>query len=58
MNTNLLVYLCALTEISKTAPQIASSIVKDIENQRKRIKLIASENYCSMAVQLAKETQK
>jgi len=53
INTNLLAYLCALTEISKTAPQIASSIVKEIENQRKRVKLIASENYCSMAVQLA-----
>jgi len=53
IDTNLLAYLCNLTEISKVAPEIASSIVKELENQRKRVKLIASENYCSMAVQLA-----
>jgi len=53
INTNFLAYLCGLAEISKTAPEIASSIVKELENQRKRVKLIASENYCSMAVQLA-----
>ncbi|MCL2808590.1 MAG: glycine hydroxymethyltransferase [Treponema sp.] len=53
IDTNFLAYLCALTEISKVTPQIAGSIVKELENQRKRVKLIASENYCSMAVQLA-----
>ncbi|MDR0322239.1 MAG: glycine hydroxymethyltransferase [Treponema sp.] len=53
IDTSLLAYLCNLTEISKVTPEIASSIVKELENQRKRIKLIASENYCSMAVQLA-----
>jgi glycine hydroxymethyltransferase len=53
INTNLLAYLCNLTEISKVTPEIASSIVNELENQRKRVKLIASENYCSMAVQLA-----
>jgi glycine hydroxymethyltransferase len=53
LNTAYLAYLCNLTETAKTAPEIAASIVKELENQRKRIKLIASENYCSMAVQLA-----
>jgi len=53
INTSLLAYLCSLTEISKVTPEIASSIVKELESQRKRVKLIASENYCSMAVQLA-----
>jgi len=53
INTNLLAYLCNLTEVSKVTPEIASSIVKELENQRKRVKLIASENYCSIAVQLA-----
>jgi glycine hydroxymethyltransferase len=52
-NTNLLAYLCSLSEISKVHPEIASSIVKELQNQRTRLKLIASENYCSMAVQLA-----
>ncbi|MCL2229847.1 MAG: glycine hydroxymethyltransferase [Treponema sp.] len=53
IDTNLLAYLCSLSEISKVTPEIASSIVLELENQRKRVKLIASENYCSMAVQLA-----
>ena len=53
IDTSLLAYLCSLTEISKVAPEIASSVVKELENQRTRLKLIASENYCSMAVQLA-----
>jgi len=53
INANLLAYICSLTEISKVTPEIASSIVMELENQRKRVKLIASENYCSMAVQLA-----
>ena len=53
IDTGLLAYLCNLTEVAKTSPEIAFSIVRELENQRKRIKLIASENYCSMAVQLA-----
>jgi len=53
VNTNLLAYLCSLTEISKVHPEIASSIVRELEYQRRRIKLIASENYCSVTVQLA-----
>jgi len=52
VDTRLLAYLCNLTETAKAAPEISASIVKELENQRKRIKLIASENYCSMAVQL------
>ena len=53
IDTSLLAYLCNLSEVSKIAPEIASSIVKELENQRSKLKLIASENYCSMAVQLA-----
>jgi glycine hydroxymethyltransferase len=53
INTNFLAYLCNLHEVAKTAPEIADSIVKELESQRSRIKLIASENYCSMAVQFA-----
>jgi glycine hydroxymethyltransferase len=53
VNSSLLAYLCNLQEIAKLAPEIAASIVKELENQRRRVKLIASENYCSMAVQLA-----
>jgi glycine hydroxymethyltransferase len=48
-----LAYLCNLQETANSAPEIPASIVRELENQRKRVKLIASENYCSMAVQLA-----
>jgi glycine hydroxymethyltransferase len=53
VNNAYLSYLCNLEQISLSAPEIAASIVKELENQRKRIKLIASENYCSLSVQLA-----
>ncbi len=46
-------YISSLTEISKVAPDIAKSIVNEIRNQRSHLKLIASENYCSLATQLA-----
>ncbi|MDR0450138.1 MAG: glycine hydroxymethyltransferase, partial [Treponema sp.] len=53
VNTGLLAYLCNLAETARVAPEIAASIVRELENQRKRVKLIASENYCSLPVQLA-----
>jgi glycine hydroxymethyltransferase len=53
VNTGLLAYLCNLEETARSAPEIAASIVKELENQRNRVKLIASENYCSLSVQLA-----
>ncbi|MDR1029836.1 MAG: glycine hydroxymethyltransferase, partial [Treponema sp.] len=53
VNPGFLAYLCNLQEIAVVSPEIACSIVRELENQRKRIKLIASENYCSLPVQLA-----
>ncbi len=53
IDTGLLAYLCNLQEVAAVTPEIASSIVKELESQRRRVKLIASENYCSLAVQLA-----
>ncbi|MHB9293887.1 glycine hydroxymethyltransferase [Hollandina sp. SP2] len=53
VNTSFLAYLCNLEVVAKTAPGIAASVVQELESQRSRIKLIASENYCSFAVQLA-----
>ena len=49
----LLGYLCALEQVAAVQPDIAASIVKELESQRSRVKLIASENYCSFAVQMA-----
>jgi glycine hydroxymethyltransferase len=48
-----LAYLANLTEVAKVAPGIARSIVKELRDQRSNLKLIASENYCSLATQLA-----
>ncbi|MCL2007077.1 MAG: glycine hydroxymethyltransferase [Treponema sp.] len=45
--------ICNLYEISKTTPEVAASIVKELESQRRQVKLIASENYCSLATQFA-----
>lgn len=53
IDTGFLAYLANLTEISKVAPNIAASIVKELADQRSNLKLIASENYCSLSTQLA-----
>lgn len=46
-------YIANLTETARVSPAIAASIVKELEAQRSNLKLIASENYCSLATQLA-----
>jgi len=53
IDTGLLAYLANLTEVAAVAPAIARSIVKELADQRANLKLIASENYCSLATQLA-----
>lgn len=45
-------YLANLTETAKVSPAIAKSIVQELVDQRRHLKLIASENYCSLATQL------
>lgn len=46
-------YLAALDHLSETAPLIAQSVIQELRDQRGYLKLIASENYSSLAVQLA-----
>ncbi|MFP6581469.1 MAG: glycine hydroxymethyltransferase [Candidatus Hydrogenedentota bacterium] len=46
-------YVANLTQVATTAPAMAKSIVNELADQRKNLKLIASENYCSLATQLA-----
>lgn len=53
INAGYLAYLCNLTATAGVAPEIAASIVNELESQRTRVKLIASENYSSLAVQLS-----
>lgn len=46
-------YLASLDEIAKKNPEIAGAIVQELRDQRSHLKLIASENFSSPAVQLA-----
>jgi len=46
-------YLASLDHVSTSYPEISDSIVKELADQRSHLKLIASENYSSLAVQLA-----
>jgi glycine hydroxymethyltransferase len=46
-------YIANLTEVAKSAPAMAKSVVDELADQRRNLKLIASENYCSLATQLA-----
>jgi glycine hydroxymethyltransferase len=53
LDTGLIAYLANLSEISRVAPGVAKSIVQELADQRSNLKLIASENYCSLATQCA-----
>lgn len=46
-------YIANLQQVAETAPEIAASVVKELAAQRSHLKLIASENYCSLTVQAA-----
>lgn len=45
--------LAGLTEVARTASEVAAAIVRELADQRGNLKLIASENYASLATQLA-----
>lgn len=46
-------YYAALDTVADVSPIAATSIVRELADQRSSLKLIASENYCSLATQLA-----
>lgn len=46
-------YLASLQQINAVAPEVARAIVSELADQRANLKMIASENYCSLAVQAA-----
>lgn len=52
-NSAAIAYLAALDQIESVSPTVAESIVQELRDQRTHLKLIASENYCSLPVQLA-----
>jgi glycine hydroxymethyltransferase len=51
--SSVIAHLAALDHLENTSPEIASAIVAELEDQRSHLKLIASENYSSLGVQLA-----
>lgn len=46
-------YLAALDHLLKTFPSVGRRIIDELKSQRSRLKMIASENYSSLSVQLA-----
>lgn len=46
-------FLAGLDHVGETAPEIRDAIIQELKDQRSHLKLIASENYCSLAVQQA-----
>ena len=51
-NPAFIAYLANLTKTSEVLPEVASSIVREFKDQRSNLKLIASENFCSLSCQL------
>ena len=46
-------YLASLDHLSEKHPQVADKIVQELQDQRTYLKMIASENFSSLSVQLA-----
>ena len=53
IHPGMLGYVANLTQVATEAPEMAKGVVAELADQRKNLKLIASENYCSLATQLA-----
>lgn len=52
-NAGFIAYLAALEQVASISPEIAKSIIAELADQRNNLKMIASENYCSLPTQLA-----
>lgn len=52
-NTAAIAFYAALDHVRATSPLVAEAILQELQDQRSNLKLIASENYSSLAVQLA-----
>ena len=52
-NAAMTAYVANLQQVAAVGPEVAASIVNELENQRSHLKLVASENYCSLNVQAA-----
>lgn len=52
-NSATIAYLAGLDHLREKNPEIVQAIIKELHDQRSYLKMIASENYCSLATQLA-----
>ncbi len=52
LNTGFVAYLAALEQVSKVSPEVSKAVVNELADQSNSLKMIASENYSSLAVQL------
>lgn len=52
-NSGALAFLAAIDHLESSSPFIAENILKELKDQRSHLKLIASENFSSLAVQMA-----
>ena len=52
-NAAMISYVANLQQVASVNPSIAADVVKELATQRAHLKLVASENYCSLAVQAA-----
>ncbi len=53
LNTGFVAFLASLEHISSVSPEVVTAIVQELDDQSNSLKMIASENYSSLAVQLA-----
>jgi glycine hydroxymethyltransferase len=53
VDAGFIAYLASLTKVAEVCPEVAASTIKELDAQRSNLKLIASENYCSLPTQLA-----
>ena len=53
LNTGFVACLASLEHIRAVSPEVAAAVVAELDDQSNSLKMIASENYSSLAVQLA-----
>ena len=53
VNAGALAFYAMLDLVGQSSPTVAASVVRELVDQRSNVKLIASENYCSLPVQVA-----
>jgi len=53
LDAGFVAYLASLSKVAEVSPEVAAGIVAELRDQRRNLKLIASENFSSLSSQLA-----